>query len=159
MASPLFGANMVREGNFDGIGWFKFSSSYLNSSELKNVCNVRSNGIHSTNCCICDEMGFMWHAKNQIWFFFFFFEFFLPAVFCSVYYNVSALSQIQLVYSATLGIMHDCYLACRKVQIMLVQILLHLLKMLCLRRLVKSMMKLRACVLHYMMYVLLNFIS
>lgn len=51
---------------------------------------------------------------------FFFFFFFLPAVFCSVYYNLSALSQIQLVYSATLGIMHDCYLACRKVQIMLV---------------------------------------
>lgn len=91
--------------------------------------------------------------------FFLFFIFLLPEVFCSVCYNVSALSQIQLVYSAILGITHDCYLACRKVQIMLVRILLHLLKMLCLRRLAKSMMKLHACVLHYMMYVLFNFIS
>lgn len=44
------------------------------------------------------------------------------------------------------------HFACRKVQIMLVKILLHLLKMLCLRKLVRSMMRLPIFALPFMMY-------
>lgn len=44
-------------------------------------------------------------------------------------------------------------LVCRKVQIMLVQILCHLPKMHCLRKLVKNMMRLLVFVPHFMMYV------
>jgi hypothetical protein len=44
------------------------------------------------------------------------------------------------------------WLAYRKVQIMLVKILPHLPKMRCLRKLVRSMMKLHVFALHFMMY-------
>lgn len=44
-------------------------------------------------------------------------------------------------------------LVCRKVQIMLVQILRHLPKMHCLRKLVKNIMRLLVFVPHFMMYV------
>lgn len=48
-------------------------------------------------------------------------------------------------------------LVCRKVQIMLVRIPVHLPKMLCLRKLVKNMMRPLVFVPHFMMYVRVSF--